>query len=144
MGSDAKSALKRSRHLEREGLGVSRLSEAWAMKDGVTPAKQPKLAKTTAKPTEFRSEDFRRLVASIPCVYPKCGKPSQAAHRNQGKGGAIKTSDAKLFAACPEHHDMADQGNKSGKAERRAYEDSMIVETWDQLVKQGKISMVIS
>ena len=123
---------------------MSLVSEAWAMKDGVTlPAKQSKLTKTTAKPTEFRSEDFRRLVASLPCVYPKCGKPSQAAHRNMGKGMGTKTEDDELFAACPGHHDLADQGNKVSKTERRAYEDSMFVLTWKALRKQGKIAMVV-
>ena len=122
---------------------MSRLSEAWAMKDGIQPAKQPKLAKTQPKPGEFRSEDFRRLVASVPCRYKGCNRIDvQAAHRNQGKGMATKTPDSRLFAACQAHHNLADAGNKVSKAERRAYEDSMIVETWAYLMENNFIGMV--
>lgn len=94
------------------------------------------------KPFTFRSDRLRRAVAELPCV--SCGRvgETQAAHGNQGKGLAIKSSDARLAALCFRCHANLDQGGKMTKAERRAFEDEMIAKTYVMLVEAGKLEVV--
>jgi hypothetical protein len=93
------------------------------------------------KPHTYRSEKLRRAVASLPCV--DCGKENetQAAHANQGKGLAIKASDAKLMGLCVRCHSKLDQGGIMTKEQRRHYEDEMIARTYVALMEQGKLEV---
>ena len=52
------------------------------------------------KENVLRDEDYRRLVANLPCAH--CGRagPSQAAHADQGKGMGIKTGDDTCYPLC--------------------------------------------
>ena len=83
-----------------------------------------------------RDESYRRFVASLPCFV--CGREgrSQAAHSNaeaDGKGGAIRASDAALFPLCADEpgavgchtrHDLAKDGLT--RDQRRAREVEFI------------------
>lgn len=48
----------------------------------------------------FRSEDYRRLVAALPCANCGAVGRSQAAHINEGKGMGMKASDEWTFPLC--------------------------------------------
>lgn len=52
------------------------------------------------EPAKVRSEDYRRLVAGLPCVI--CGLESycQAAHPNAGKTKGVKANDLLCFPLC--------------------------------------------
>jgi hypothetical protein len=83
------------------------------------------------KAAPLRSESYRRFVASQACFG--CGVEgfSQAAHPNQGKGMAFKTSDALCFPLCGPHfgllgchqaHDLRlDMGRDASRAIEAAY-----------------------
>ena len=67
------------------------------------PAPSAPIFNPQPKHDYVRDEGYRRFVASLPCFA--CGRigRSQAAHSNaesDGKGGAIKASDAALFPLC--------------------------------------------
>ena len=91
------------------------------------------------KPKTFRYPTLRELVAKLPCM--KCGRHgrTQAAHANQGKGQAIKSSDATIFAACDECHADIDQPGPRAmpKEERRALEERLNLMTLRALVERG-------
>ena len=72
----------------------------------------------TAFPKEnaYRSERWRRAVASLPCVVCMKDGPSQCAHVNhRGKGLAMKAPDVWTFPMCPECHREFDQGSTRTK-----------------------------
>lgn len=89
------------------------------------------------KAPTFRSEAWLAAVRSIPCV--KCGKPAEAAHRNEAKGMGIKADDALTAALCREHHAEIDQGRHMTREERRAEIDRCIVLTVRELARAGKL-----
>lgn len=93
-------------------------------------------SKPGPKPKTFRYPSLAEAVASLPCMC--CGKEgrTQACHANQGKGKAIKASDATLFAAAVECHAAIDQGGMP-KEERRALEDRLNLLTLRALVERG-------
>lgn len=82
----------------------------------------------TLKADIVRSKAYRRYVAGFACFA--CGTPgfSQCAHANEGKGMAMKTSDALTFPLCGPHgmhqgcHVLHDQGMDLTREERRAVE----------------------
>ncbi len=88
----------------------------------------------------FRSEAWRRAVASLPCLV--CGKEleTQAAHPNHiGKGGAMKASDAWCVPLCIEHHAEFDQGRRWTKAEKHELMAGWIIETINELAYRGLV-----
>lgn len=87
----------------------------------------------------FRSEPLRRLVANLPCQ--RCGVhgETQAAHGNEGKGKAIKVSDARSAALCRCCHREIDQGAGLTRYERRAEMDRAIVLTLVALIERGEL-----
>lgn len=122
-----------------------------AMLDAVAlaPPRRPSvmaLAQAPAAPCpkedRHSSEAWRRAVAEIPCVF--CGKPAQAAHRNLGKGLALKTDDCLTAALCPACHGEIDQGKTLTREQRRAELDRAIVLTLRALVHAGKVALVTS
>lgn len=79
------------------------------------------------KDKPWRSEAYRRYVASHPCFCCGIAGFSQCAHQNFGKGLSSKTDDALSFPLCctrPGHmgcHAMFDLGlNGETRDERRA------------------------
>ena len=89
------------------------------------------------KDGRYRSEQWRRHVAGLPCVH--CGGASQAAHRNEGKALGLKTDDCLTAALCPTEHARIDQGRDLSRDERRALVDRYIVLTLRALVRTGKV-----
>lgn len=85
----------------------------------------------------FRSEKLRRAVSALPCQH--CGREgcTQAAHRNEGKGMGLKTSDALLAALCSDCHRELDQGKDMSKAERRDMWNRACIRTYQALVESG-------
>lgn len=97
------------------------------------------------KSLTYRSERYRRAVASLPCAC--CGRPgpSQAAHSNlseHGKGMASKASDAATFPLCPECHREYDQGKSYTREERRQRAYEWIASTHVALIERGLLEIV--
>ena len=91
----------------------------------------------------FRSESLRRAVASLECMGPGCGAPAptQAAHRNEGKGRSLKQSDALLAALCPECHRMLEQGVGLTRDERRQLWNESAIRTYQALIERGLLEV---
>lgn len=89
------------------------------------------------KEITFRSEAWLAAVRALPCV--KCGKPAEAAHRNEAKGAGIKADDALTAALCREHHFEIDQGSGMTREQRRAEIDRCIVLTVRELARAGRL-----
>lgn len=87
----------------------------------------------------YRNEKLRRAVADLPCA--RCGREgaTQAAHRNEGKGMGLKTSDALIAALCVDCHREVDQGKNLERWERRELWDRAFIETMRQLIEAGKL-----
>lgn len=90
------------------------------------------------KTPHFKSEKFRKLVTTLPCQ--SCGQEgTQAAHRNEGKGMALKTSDALVVALCPTCHSKLDQGREMDRAERREFWDQAFIRQMQTLIESGAL-----
>lgn len=87
------------------------------------------------KPTTYRNEKLRRLVAQLPCQHCGAVGQTQAAHRNQGKGMGLKTSDSLVAALCATCHSELDQGLRMTKAERRDFWDQAYINTMQTLIE---------
>ena len=89
----------------------------------------------------FRSEPLRRAVADLPCQH--CGRhgQTQAAHRNEGKGTGMKTSDALLAALCVDCHRELDQGKNLSREERRDMWNRACILTYQALVESGVLKL---
>ena len=81
------------------------------------------------KESAFRSERWRRAVASLPCVVCFRDGPSQAAHRNFGKSMGMKTDDCFTAALCQACHSEIDSGAHLSRQERRDRMDAAILMT---------------
>jgi hypothetical protein len=96
------------------------------------------------KPAEpVRHERYRRLVASLPCIYCGIEGHSQCAHANQGKGMSTKADDRMSFPLCACRpgvsgcHAQLDQGALFSKAVRRETEDEWARRTRMQIDAAG-------
>lgn len=89
----------------------------------------------------FRSEAWRRAVASLPCAWCMRDGPSQAAHRNQSKGMGLKAPDCWTFPLCPECHREFDQGRSLTREQRRELADQWVIETVRRLAEDGAIKV---
>ena len=86
-----------------------------------------------------RDEQYRRLVAALPCI--NCGVEgySQAAHPNKGKGTGSKTDDTECFPLCADRpgvngcHFLLDKSVGITKRERRALEQMWSEQTKERL-----------
>jgi hypothetical protein len=91
-----------------------------------------------AKHPPLRSEAWKRAVRSIGyCVRCKVICQPQCAHRNEGKGMSMKTSDAATAALCPICHVELDQGSTLTREDRRAEMNRCIVLTHIELADRG-------
>ena len=97
--------------------------------------------KSYVKQPIFRSEKWLRAVAALNCVICDRAAPSQAAHRNEGKGLGLKTDDALTAALCVDCHRDIDQGKELDRDTRRQLMDRAILDTIVQLVRRGKLVM---
>lgn len=98
-----------------------------------------------------RSEKYRRLVASLPCICCGAEGYSQAAHPNTGKGMGQKADDNLCFPLCGPHQDLAgmtpgchasfDQGAMFDKQTRRAKEVEWGAQTVQRITRMGKWPM---
>lgn len=89
----------------------------------------------------YRSSEWLQAVRSLECCV-LCGAYGvQAAHRNEGKGAGMKTSDCLTAALCPECHSEIDQGRHMTREERRATMNAAIVMTLEALVKAGRVEI---
>ena len=69
--------------------------------DNVTMAANDQMfAAPIEKEKPLRSEPYRRLVASLPCIYCGIAGYSQHAHENDGKGKGMKVDDRRAMALC--------------------------------------------
>lgn len=92
------------------------------------------------KERTYRSEAWRRAVASLPCIV--CGREgaTQAAHPNHiGKGMGIKAPDCWCVPMCVEHHAEFDQGRRWTKEEKRDLMAGWIVQTINELAVRGLV-----
>lgn len=96
------------------------------------------------KAAPVRSETYRRLVASLPCVFCGIEGFSQHAHGNNGKGMALKVCDLFAFPACADRpgqrgcHALLDQGALFPKAVRREVEAELARRTVQFLIGAGR------
>lgn len=92
------------------------------------------------KDGEFRSEAWRRAVASLPCCWCFKEGPSQCAHVNhRGKALAMKAPDCWTFPLCVEHHAEFDQGKTLTKEQRREMADEWVILTIRALAQKGLV-----
>lgn len=111
--------------------------------------KAPNYARTSVaapvpKATPVRSEPYRRLVASLPCI--NCGIEgfTQHAHANQGKGMALKVCDLLAFPLCADRpgqvgcHTGHDQGALLPRSVRREVEQEWARRTVRFLIGAGR------
>lgn len=98
----------------------------------------------------MRSEKYRRVVASLPCI--ECGLEgySQAAHSNEwshGKGRGMKASDTALFPLCADRlgvqgcHSRFDQYKLYPREEMEAVTNRFIAQTVMQLLASGALKV---
>lgn len=94
------------------------------------------------KQATYRSEAWRRAVASLPCVVCMREGESQAAHVNHiGKGMSMKAPDCWTWPACPACHAEFDQGKSYTKAQRRELAERWTLLTIHALAQAGKIKV---
>jgi hypothetical protein len=94
----------------------------------------------TPKDGVFRSEAWRRAVASLPCARCLKDGPSQCAHANHiGKGMGLKAPDCWTFPLCPACHADFDQGATLTKAQKREMAEMWILLTISALAMKGLV-----
>ena len=90
----------------------------------------------------FRSEAWRRAVASLPCANCMRTDSVQAAHPNhRGKGMGIKAPDCWCVPLCVDCHREFDQGMKWDKATKRELMDIWIILTILALAQEGLVNV---
>lgn len=93
------------------------------------------------KQPPYRSEAWRRAVASLPCACCFREGMTQAAHPNHrgGKGMGFKADDCLCVPLCVDCHREFDQGSRWGKQEKREMMDAWIIETIRTLAVEGLV-----
>jgi hypothetical protein len=103
-----------------------------------------------SKDEPVRSEEYRRIVASLPCKHCGIVGYSQAAHPNAGKGTGTKTDDRACFPLCTVHpspggggyvrgcHERFDQGALYPKEARRLIEPAWSADTRRHILASGQ------
>lgn len=88
------------------------------------------------KENPVRDEEYRRMVAALPCIH--CGRqgPSQAAHADSaGKGMGIKSPDSELMPLCADSpgrmgcHQIVSSSGMLSKEHRRILEQQYVQAT---------------
>ncbi len=95
------------------------------------------------KENAVECEEYRRLVATLPCSHCFVQGYSQAAHADQGKGQGIKTDDRTCYPACgpregiPGCHWLIGTSGHIPKEERRAMEIEYARRTRARIINLG-------
>lgn len=55
------------------------------------------------KPHTYRDDDYLAWLRTLPCIVPKCKKPSEASHTGD-HGYGIKAMDYQAVPMCHDHH----------------------------------------
>lgn len=93
----------------------------------------------------WRSEKYRRLIATLPCVNCGLEGSTQAAHINFGKGFGLKTSDATCVPLCADRpgtrgcHSTYDSGKDLTRDERRLLALEWLSKTHIQMIEEGAL-----
>lgn len=101
-------------------------------------------AEAIPKDDAVRSEEYRRLVAQLPCKHCGVHGHSQAAHPNTGKGASLKTDDRLCFPLCCDRpgvqgcHPKFDQHALYSRAARREIEPAWAADTRRQITAMGQ------
>jgi len=95
----------------------------------------------SSKSNYWRSRDYLKAVAELPCM--RCGKEgqTQAAHSNQmahGKGKGIKASDEYTAALCLRCHYEIDMGKELTKEQRKEEWDKAWIRTIEELKERKR------
>lgn len=94
------------------------------------------------KANNYRSDAWRRAVASLPCSVCMREGQSQAAHVNHlGKGMGLKAPDVWTFPLCHECHREFDQGRTYTKEQRRELAERWVLQTVHELAKSGRLKV---
>ena len=96
------------------------------------------------KAEPYRSEPYRRWVASLPCIH--CGREgiSQAAHSDTGKGMSIKSCDSTCIPLCADIpgrwgcHQMFGASGDMIQAHRRHLETAYMLAVQKRAKAEGK------
>lgn len=102
------------------------------------------MATPVPKDNAVRSEEYRRLVAALPCLYCSIEGFSQHAHGNLGKGLSLKTDDRYAFPLCCTRpgelgcHARFDQGALFPKERRREIEPEWARRTVLTIITAGQ------
>jgi len=86
----------------------------------------------------FRSKRLLEAIRECPCA--NCGAEDStivAAHRNQGKGMGIKTSDALVAGLCFTCHQDLDSGKNMNREERREFWNQAYIKTMQYMIENG-------
>lgn len=125
--------MKRSVPIKRSGLRAKAPAKAERAPIVHQPlTRAPNYARSSVslpvpKLAPVRSEEYRRLVAALPCIACGIEGYSQHAHGNYGKGMSLKTCDLFSFPLCCARpgivgcHAEHDQGGQN-RDQRRAKE----------------------
>ena len=93
-----------SRPMRRPAPKPAKQMDGYTVKPRTPPLRRDdgKARMTVPIPKErpARDEAYRRLVAALPCAHCGIEGYSQAAHGDEGKGMAIKSSDYTCFPLC--------------------------------------------
>lgn len=97
------------------------------------------------KDTTYRNPRLLALAKIAPhCMW--CLRENRgdvvSAHFNEGKGMAIKSSDASVGFACFTCHALLDQGKDMTRAERRAMAYELNARTLRWLLENGHLAVV--
>lgn len=102
-----------------------------------------RLSVPVPKVKPVRSEEYRRLVAALPCDWCGIEGLSQAAHPNLGKGCGTKTDDRLCFPMCADSpvrqgcHSKLDQGTLLARLDRHDYEPRAGQRTRETINRMG-------
>lgn len=110
---------------------------------GIVRAVADEVVADLAKDGTYRSEAWRRAVASLPCARCLKDGPSQCAHINhRGKSLGMKAPDVWSFPLCPECHEDFDRGTTLTKAEKHEFADTWVLLTIKALAVKGLVKPV--
>ena len=132
---------REQRLMQRAQAAIKIVATRAAVIAPVSSAPAPAVLK--AKP--WRSEAYRRAVASLPCICCGVHGYSQAAHANTGKGAGTKTHDYMTFPLCCDRpgvrgcHSRFDQGAMFDKQARQLIEPAWWSDTRRRLLAMGLV-----
>jgi hypothetical protein len=110
-----------------------------SMHKGVVMGRTTEAITPVPKAQPVSDESYRRWVASLPCAHCGIEGYSQAAHADEGKGLAMKSSDETCFPLCADRpgrrgcHSLIGASGMFTKWQRRELEQRYAEKTRQQL-----------